>query len=557
MIVRRTLLLFPLSFLLVACPPATGTDDGGQGPGDGGTQGDGGGPPDGGDGGAPDAGPAPCTSDWDDCGPTEVCDLVSGKCVEGHACNPQYGYANCNYDDMNQQSPGWGCGGSSDEDCVCDPEGKVCKKRREMCTPCTADAECGDLPTYTDQAFCVEYQGERVCLQKAGNRGCPQGYEPDAMGTYCVPAGGATCESVFVCTSDADCPASRPVCNLTTGTCTRGCVFDLETGESTCPTGKVCDHDGKCRAPCDPANDTCADIDPSFVCKVDVGNVARCRPAGCIDDVECEVPDTSPYLGFCDLTNNTCVTDRCRPEKGLGADSPDCRLPYGCNEQGQCYLMDCVERGGAALACQANQFCCGECRNVTGNPSRDSCDPLVCNDLTPAPEPALPGCVLAPNPPWCRNCSDHDACASYANPKEDPRDPNLCLPVGMQQFCALTCETAKDCPTMWQCQHIQVPCDPGNPTSCGGGTCVDDGPWGADCTTANDCPQDWDCVTDPSTNTKKCHVATYRCECSNDNECPSDVSGLPPGPTRCQEVGFMKNRCVVSKVCVPQGTACQ
>lgn len=547
-------LLLGTLLLLSACPPPKGNSD----PDGGTTQTDGGGQTDGGqtDGGTVE--PLGCGSDWLDCAVDEVCNLSTGKCVTGTTCNPSMGYAHCNYKD-GQISPGAGCdGAASEEACVCAVGGQVCKKRTGVCEPCGSDEECGDNATlYTKPAKCIDFQGEKVCLQLADSRGCPAGQEPDTTQTYCVPAAGSTCAESFVCTADDQCPATRPICNLATGTCTRGCYFDLKTGASTCSEGKVCHQDGRCAAQCDPNNDTCGEIDPSFSCRLDSGNVHRCRISGCLDDIECDVPASGAYLGFCDLSNNSCVTDRCRPELGEGI-NPDCRLPNGCDAGGQCYLMDCVERGGNVLSCGANQVCCGQCRNISSNPNRDACDPLVCTGSeTPGDGAALPGCVVATNPPWCVPCQNNDGCTSISNPKEAATDANLCMGTASGiNMCAPTCESAADCPTQWQCAYISLSCDPADASTCKG-SCVDDGSYGQACSVDGDCSSDPNsdvkCVADPADGVKRCHQENFRCKCASDAECPDPAQGITP---RCETVGFQKDRCIASKACIPQGDIC-
>lgn len=549
-LLTATALLSLLMF--TGCPDHSGTDggtsDGGQ------TDGsvtDGGDP----DGGVVDAGPPPCASDFDDCGEKESCNLATGECVAAGPCDPQYGFANCNYDSNGQNAPGAGCLMTGPEDCVCDPADGACKKRRQLCEPCTSDEECGANPMYDKPAFCADFAGGKFCLNEAGPMGCPQGYLPDDAGDWCVPNSG-TCTQVDVCTKDADCPPVTPVCNLTTGTCAKGCGFNLDTGDSSCPTGKVCDMDGKCRAPCDPANDSCAEINPDYVCKEDVGGVHRCRYDGCIDTRECETtnPD-DPYTGFCDLTVHECVFDRCRPENNaLNNENPDCRVGHFCDPvTSTCIKMDCVQRGGAAIACGINHICCGECRNaVLKDPNRDACDPTPCDGTeTPAGNPYYDGCVVAPNPPWCQSCQEDSEC-STPNPKEKPQDGNICN----QGLCLPTCATDRDCATRWQCNYMFIGCDPTQSGQCGAnGACVDDGSWGAECTAAGDCPENWDCVEQPSSGTNKCHSEFWVCDCNPDGAGGNDANC--PDSTRCAMTNRSTgaNRCVASKVCIPNSQA--
>ncbi len=531
---RRLPFALGLVLLLSACPSGSkgggGADAGGPQGNDGGqVQGDGGGGGGGTDGGVTDGGNGSCTPGLGQCGAGKYCD-ATGACVAGGQCDPAYGNSNCNY-----PSDGAGCGGATTEDCYCDPGDKSCKPRLALCQTCMSDAQCGSNPNYfTEPRSCTSFNGSKVCLTPAGQQACPRGYQPDTTGTWCVPNSGA-CGTATVCNSDADCPAATPICNKSSGTCKDACVFDLKTGDSSCPTGQVCDEDGHCRAPCDPTNDQCSKLDPSYVCKQDTGGVYRCRISGCLGDSECPVDPTTPYVAYCDLNAHQCVSDSCRSDA-------DCKSGNACNTTNKCVAMTCKQRGGTALSCGLKEYCCD--------------DPIPCDGSeTPATD-GLQGCVMAPNPPWCQSCSQRHRLHLPVSPhKDDPRDKNLCF----SSKCANTCATADDCPRGWSCMPIEAGCDPTQQNQCGtAGQCVDDGQFGKACTQASDCGSgsNVSCKPNPSDGNKmECYTAMNVCSCADASGAPQDANC--PSGDRCAQIGVNKYRCVQSKVCIDSPGTCK
>lgn len=535
---RPLLLACALVILAGGCSGHPGSGgDGGGGNGDGGqvTHDGGGGGGDGGstDGGATDGGGGGCTQGGGQCGSGKYCD-ATGNCVAGGKCSPSLGTANCNY-----PSGGAGCGGTTSEACYCDPADSTCKPRLAMCAACTSDVQCGSNANYyTTPMGCATFNGSKVCLVPAGQQACPRGYVADTSGTWCVPNSGA-CGSASVCNTDADCPTATPICDKVTGTCKAACTFDLKTGASTCPTNQVCDQDGHCRAQCDPNNDQCPKINPSYVCKQDTGGVYRCRINGCLGDSECPA-GTAPYVGYCDLSTNTCVADNCRPSKSNPTTlaNPDCTSGYKCNSQGQCIPMTCKEAGGTAVACGIDAICCG--------------DPLSC-PANPTPDPnGAPGCAVAPNPPWCQSCSQNSDC-TYTGSKADPQDKDLCF----NSKCANTCKDSTYCPRGFECRNVEAGCKQGQSNQCGtAGQCVDDGQFGKACKTTADCgsSQNVTCKTNPSTGTLECYQPMYLCDCGQGGT--ANAANCPSG-SRCTMIAPTKYRCVVSKVCLTQTGTCQ
>ncbi len=454
--------------------------------------------------------PQPCVSDFDDCEEGEVCDLESGECVPGIECNPNVAgaatNAECNYAPGSyEEEPGYGCGGTRRDDCICDPTDNTCKRRRQLCEPCTDDEECGPHSHFGTPAECVAYDDGTFCLAVTSASACPTGYRQD--GDHCVPNTG-TCAEYFACTSDAECPEDRPICDRLRGQCVELCVYDFLTGESVgCPPAQVCHGDGRCRGECED-NETCQDIDPSFICFEEPRrsmpdgsyNEAawRCRIEDCLHDSECDVPAEGPYLGFCDLNVNECYDDRCYQGdfQGEAHEDPNrhCRDGFACRDTGICERMACTERAAPSIACSHHQECCGFCRNINDNPDRDACDPTPCPDEIETPPEDAEGCFFVDKDKWCSFCEpppdcvdtveppqgpqdqltytaamlacEGSVCGDIENPAGDARDSHLCLGI-----CLLTCETPVDCPVGWGCNAIPLQCQTHD--QCGvGGQCA-------------------------------------------------------------------------------------
>ena len=106
-------------------------------------------------------------------------------------------------------------------------------------------------------------------------------------------------------------------------------------------------------------------------------------------------------------------------------------------------------------------------------------------------------------------------------------------------------------------------CDPNAESPCGAaGRCVDDGSWGAACGGPEDepCPDGTACMENPEDGKLQCHAPFFVCDCGvegttdrkTDANCPEGGTA-----TRCATTGWQQHRCVVTKVCIPQGETCQ
>ena len=140
------------------------------------------------------------------------------------------------------------------------------------------------------------------------------------------------------CSSDAECPEDKPVCNLETHVC-EGCKTDADCKDPTTP---ACQPNGSC-GECSATNDTlCVDNKP--VCETMSGTCVPCTSddptpcignpdgpqcvggagglhCGCITDSDCG----GPKSGFvCDTDTEVC-TEGCRGEGGNGCpDDKEC-----------------------------------------------------------------------------------------------------------------------------------------------------------------------------------------------------------------------------------------
>lgn len=325
----------------------------------------------------------------------------------------------------------------------------ICHRRNLPCTECTNNAQCGEAPQFNPQGACLvvpgDMSGKKYCLfQHSGPCAC--GYFDNGNG-YCAPAQGRTCADPG-CAADKDCPGGS-VCNTQRCACEPRCRWDFATKTTSapgCPPNQTCWVDnenldpasiyygsGRCKPPCG------SDVDCAFnsttnphggtklKCAAEQlsgGGLSdkRCRANGdCMDDLECPVqPDTSIYFGYCDRGSFQCKLDcRLGTDPVTGKPYNDCRAPYGCkleNGMNKCVLKTCVEQGGAAIACNIGQYCCGEDKN--SNDAGDPCPSQNDRDLS--------GCYRAPSPPFCKACRIF--CPGDGSPCMVQQDCNTGLP---------------------------------------------------------------------------------------------------------------------------------
>jgi hypothetical protein len=237
------------------------------------------------------------------CPSGEVCNLITGECVEGTPCTEQRDCDGCAALILSDADD---CGHGAHVAAVCSEDhGNVCVRSRANCEPCETDADCGLMAAEAGflsrdrQIACVQYEdGNSYCAHPA-QQGCPRGYEAnqdrrcvnprgcedlffcDVVDTdedgvadenvdcdtiletqcfdeVCEGSGGLRCTGLGIvgvvevcadyCKNDQDCIQKNPdlpFCERTTGVCKSGCT------PGQCDVGQVCNADGNCGAPCE------------------------------------------------------------------------------------------------------------------------------------------------------------------------------------------------------------------------------------------------------------------------------------------------------------------
>jgi hypothetical protein len=311
---------------------------------------------------------------------------------------------------------------------------------------------------------------------------------------------------VGACSTDAQCDphSATPICNPQLGLCVGACTFDLKTGESPgCPAGQVCHliptlaalppqdpnyGKGRCGDPCTAAT-ACGS---GLVCRSEGVDhpVQRCGlpPPECMGNVECPNSPATNSWGYCDESTHACKTD-CRT-------NTDCHPGFLCSGNA-CVAQTCLQAGGATMACDYGQFCCGETESPAPCPS--GIDGGACYDK--------------PAGTWCGTCSKDDDCNTASYPKR-AGNKNMCLKdASGNSYCALGCDVGHpaECPRSWQCQNIFVGCskdgDCGNqagahcdlPADGGGGLCT--------CTSDPNCASGTNCRSQKCVFSSVCHTA--------------------------------------------------
>ncbi|HWV36979.1 MAG TPA: hypothetical protein VN033_00715 [Vulgatibacter sp.] len=524
------------------------------------------------------------------------CDIPSGECVPAEHCQ----------DDAT-------CGSTKDFDycsetgtCICIQDDSVpenmkgiCWRVASTCQPCSADVECGNSGAFKGKeadcrVFRVGDETSPVCLPRENKGRCPPGMvamdktEFPELDGYCMPQSG-DCATNKPCMSNDDCTEpSAPVCDLVRQICVAGCSVDFQASGATigCPPDQVCHATtagmkaenlercetaglfgiGECGMPCSDDSE-CKGRDPNFVCKSD-GSMKRCRPAGCIDDSECEdlKDPNSMFLPWCDVATNTCVTDRCRagfdPRLGCGTDKTyqDCASQmYKCTEvgttgEGVCEEKNCIDLGGKEVGCFPGHFCDGE-------QYKSLLDGSKVDKVVSIPD-ATPGeCVAMDVNLWCgATCQAHTDCANVGPNPEYKDSPSICMDQGIGPSCFWGCEYDQECPSSWKCssQGLELYCSPDpdlRPNAHGLKTCTED----AECGPGNRC-------VEPMVNGEKTTMGLEPfkvCECSNTGVCGGNYScnaGLGPmvkfkGFPGYEEVEH--RYCVDSSPCGLKGGSCE
>ena len=532
---------------------------------------------------------AKCVQD-DDCAQFDQglrCEERTGRCIAARGCN----------NDTNCPPPGF------DPDDYCNVTGVgcrcvtetnetgfpgVCRRRLNVCSECTDDSQCGNGPTFDPNGRCLALQGDtsaalpdggvrKYCFNTPAGTQCPCGMVLSGEG-LCIPQN-RSCEAVG-CDIDKDCP-SGTVCDSAACLCEPRCVWNFDPSVQAlnppgCSPDQTCWVDkasldplsvywgaGRCEPPCE-SDEQCQTLmggDQRYVCKGEkvAGGESgkRCRPAGCMDDWECPEPVPGALeLGYCDRNTFSCKNDcRTGTDPVTGQPFDDCITGYKCapgaGGVNRCVQQTCVELGGARVACNAGQYCCGEDKDSDG-----LADPCPTSGI----ETNL--CYDAPRPPFCTTCQSNDDCIQYANPSGSQLPP-FCIyggdrPGGGQGSGVNVCAMAtyndfttdafgvpkafKGCPAKYSAQQIKVDCT--SNAECD--------PAGAPGT--GRCGPDLTRTLPDGTHPNAC-LCTATGDGTSHANCPFD----PNDPTKVQSwcrfaPAMAETQCIQSVLCVPSAT---
>ena len=271
----------------------------------------------------------------------------------------------------------------------------------DLCTPCSATADCADLG---DTARCTPIGEGSFCTRACDETTpCPNGYAcPDMIG-QCIPSGfdcvaclQTPCEVGGFCDlSTGECTPPQPLC----GSCTEdaGCAEGRVCGaigsrslclpacDSGCPEGSSC-MGGAC-APdsgeCDACGGSCDGETP--YCVEAEQRCAACGPtAPCGEGFNCDLETFTCVEG---LPNGSCLSDVDCTEgrRCFGGACRDCLEDSDCPARNFCDLENfiCEYAPCAGVICQRSSMCdsaTGRC--APGCATRDDCaDPtaMECN----------------------------------------------------------------------------------------------------------------------------------------------------------------------------------
>jgi len=251
-----------------------------------------------------------CQADNYSCGQDEYCDPVDCYCRTGDPCDSDLLAADCQADDNM-------CAGEeyieycdSTAGCSCRP--KYCNGTPDEYPPtCTPNNSlCDTLAEYCDSASCTckPFSGGEGddCYDPATAASCSADSPACAQGLYCDPN---------TCKCKAGEPPGKSCYEGTNDTCTLTCDSGyICLGESGCLDGSCSEGDETCLCCCNPSDDQCGTINPSYpnlVCQADKApctTESRGLCCGCSEDSNCGSPDNIG-CGF-----DTC----CRARPGIG-----------------------------------------------------------------------------------------------------------------------------------------------------------------------------------------------------------------------------------------------
>lgn len=522
----------------------------------------------------------PCAFD-EDCPANQACDAKEKRCVDvkacekaedcpdGQTCNtcrkictPSVGQK-CN-EDFNCTD----LGGS--DKAFCDKCINECRKRGDLCEPCSRDDQCGQdgdlcLPDILNPA-----SGKKFCAKACQNGLCPaqykcQNFKDKDPADQCIPASN-NCTSPGECQSNADCVEQGKICNVATSQCIAGCEVD-----ENCPvrtTSESCTVDGDCinkAAKC--VGGTCtvqlkccrgrcgAPCDSSSECE----QQEQCTDGCCKIDGECRTSKDCKDKEYCDTKIGICVAG-CQTPDDCGATDPSrARCRWKC-QSNQC-VEDCTCRS-PVLDCTAIRFCptkeaqdkdpLAPCRKPNGPACKPCSGNLDCGckdgddckyKCTKVECQSDAECAQLPNAKSCYNgrCSSKKACRKDADCPSGERCENgfcaeacnnLCVQASMStRRCAPGCDIRGDgseCPSRMPCTELL------DPNTTPGAACKG---------TGGQCKTDADCSGDEG----RCGEDGYCTDCKTGQVC-RNLDQMDPTKLVCVQMP--------PTVCVAQEPAC-
>jgi hypothetical protein len=388
-------------------------------------------------------------------------------------------------------------------------QGVTCTFTNSVPPDCTTDADC------TAEAPKCDITAKK-CVQCLADAEC-SGATPICNQNH-------SCEP---CDSDEDCSGSTPACTTSgplAGTCTQCSPTDTSLCGASTP---VCDStDGACVAcvtnadcsgatPVCNANHTCEPCDSDEDCS---GSTPACTTSGPLAGTctQCSPTDTSlcgASAPVCDSTDGACVA--CITNADCSGATPIC------NQNNSCEPCDSDEDcSGSTPACTTSGPLAGTCTQCSPT------DTTLCGASAPVCDSTDGACVAC-----VTNADCTDSAAPVCN-----QESHICGSCSTDAECAAIDPSAPACLPSGTCGQ----CSPTNSTLCTGDrpVCNTQEALCVGCNTSEDCG-------DAAPN---CDSSTHECkQCLQDSDCTNGVCDEPTGS--CIE-------CVLNEDCAAAAPVC-
>ena len=388
--------------------------------------------------------PGCCVSDNDCTGKCDICNLDTNECVKGVAgcCDSDDQCGKCEFCRLstNTCEPIVGCC-ETDDECskceVCDAAANLCVQTFPGC--CEVDTDCGGKCEICDPDTNQCVKGVPDCCTSEDQ--CPL---RKCETVVCVLSNNTCLYSPIpgCCVLDTQCTGICDVCDLASNQCVKGipgcCSGDAQcTGCQNCVNNVCVDNQLKCSECAGCVNGVCVD------------NQAKC--VGCEDCVAgvC-VDNQDKCIGCEDCVNAICVPDsskclKCEMCNALGVCvdvGPDCcTSDFEC---GKCELCD-------PLSNTCYQGVPGCCTTDDKCNDGDKCTIDICDLETNS-------CIHKPDP----ECSPVEACCLNDGRCLDVAPETCCNWGGTPQGEGTDCTTV-DCPVQWIVAGMNVDIHQDNP----------------------------------------------------------------------------------------------